>query len=61
MVNIKDVDDKVVSAIGSAAGTVVDPRTGLKQLKSVLISPGTVVVAVGLVAYLLGRRRAGTS
>jgi hypothetical protein len=49
------VGDLVTGAIGTAAGTVVDPKQGVRQLRSHATVP--VLIAVGVVlGYLLGRR-----
>lgn len=47
------------SAVSTGAGTVVDPKTGLTQLTTLLRKPATltVIAAAGL-AFLAGRRRA---
>ncbi len=55
---IKNADDKVVSALGSAAGTLVAPKTGLMRVRTALTSPGVLLAGAGVVAaYALGRRR----
>ncbi|GLW26020.1 MULTISPECIES: hypothetical protein [Microbispora] len=52
---IKNLGDTVVSAAGSVAGAVADPKGGLKQLKSAMSSPKALAAAAGLVAgYALG-------
>ncbi|MBE1491909.1 hypothetical protein [Plantactinospora soyae] len=49
------VGDLATGVIGTAAGTVVDPRQGIRQIRSHSTVP--VLVAVGvLVGYLIGRR-----
>ncbi|MFC6020902.1 hypothetical protein ACFP2T_32620 [Plantactinospora solaniradicis] len=49
------VGDLVTGVIGTAAGTVVDPKQGIRQVRSHLTVP--VLIAVGVVVgYLLGRR-----
>lgn len=54
----KSAGDRVVSAIGSVAGAVADPKSGLKRLKSALSSPKPLAVGAGLAAaYALGWRR----
>ncbi|XVQ82124.1 hypothetical protein ACQP2K_25030 [Microbispora siamensis] len=54
---VKSAGDRLVSAIGSVAGAVADPKGGLKQLKSAMSSPKRVAVAAGLAAaYVLGWR-----
>jgi hypothetical protein len=51
------VADKATSWAGSAAGTVVDPKTGVSKIKAAVTRPGVMAVAVVLgIAYLIGRR-----
>lgn len=52
------VGDLATGAIGTAAGTVVDPRQGLRQLRNHSTVP--ILIALGVVVgYLLGRRMHG--
>ena len=56
---IKNADDKAVSALGSTAGALVAPKTGLKRLRTALTSPGVLLATAGVVAaYALSRRPA---
>ncbi|MEN3609071.1 hypothetical protein [Plantactinospora sp. ZYX-F-223] len=52
------VGDRVIGAVGAAAGTAADPRAGVGQLRGRVARPAAVGIAVALVVgYLLGRRR----
>ncbi|MGC1215479.1 MAG: hypothetical protein WA890_30015 [Micromonospora sp.] len=54
------IDDVIVGKIGDAAGTVVDPRQGLGQLKSAVSGRAFTLVLAGLVlGFLIARRRRG--
>ncbi|MEV6811576.1 hypothetical protein [Micromonospora sp. NPDC051296] len=48
--------DVVVGAVGNAAGTVVDPGTGIGRLRSALSARAMVSLAAGvLLGYLVAR------
>ncbi|MFY1670109.1 hypothetical protein ACN27G_09130 [Plantactinospora sp. WMMB334] len=49
------VGDLVTGAAGTAAGTAVDPKQGLRQLRGQMVAPALVAFGV-LLGYLLGRR-----
>jgi hypothetical protein len=49
------IGDRATGALGTAAGTVVDPAEGVRRIRSRATVPVLVAVAV-LVGYLLGRR-----
>ncbi|WP_446220383.1 hypothetical protein [Micromonospora sp. IBHARD004] len=50
--------DMLVGAAGNVAGTVVDPRKGLGQLRSAVSGRALVTVAAGLVVgFLVARSR----
>ncbi|MEU5946798.1 hypothetical protein ABZ793_14700 [Micromonospora sp. NPDC047465] len=54
------IDDVIVGGIGDAAGTLVDPRRGLGQLKSSVSGKQIALVLAGLVlGLLISRRRRG--
>jgi hypothetical protein len=51
------IDDAATTAVGDAAGAVIDPRAGLQRAKAGLRAPVFVAAAVALVVgFLLGRR-----
>ncbi|GIG88372.1 hypothetical protein [Plantactinospora endophytica] len=49
------IGDAVTGAAGAAAGTVVDPKRGVRALRGQLTVPALVAFGV-LLGYLLGRR-----
>ncbi|WP_422770111.1 hypothetical protein ACN28C_25760 [Plantactinospora sp. WMMC1484] len=49
------IGDMVTGTAGTAAGTVVDPKQGLRQLRGQVVAPALVAFGV-LLGYLLGRR-----
>ncbi|MGZ4619254.1 MAG: hypothetical protein ACXV3F_11160 [Frankiaceae bacterium] len=54
------VADKATSLIGSAAGTVVEPKHGAQQLGAAVKRPIVFLVVAAIVAgYVLGRRHGG--
>ncbi|MFG3701195.1 MYXO-CTERM sorting domain-containing protein [Micromonospora sp. NPDC047620] len=54
------IDDAIVGTIGDAAGTLVDPRRGLGQLKSSVSGKPIALVLAGLfLGLLISRRRRG--
>ncbi len=51
------IADKATSLIGDAAGTVVEPKQGARQLGAAVKRPILLLVVAAMVAaYLLGRR-----
>lgn len=51
------IGDAITTAVGDAAGAVVDPRQGLQRAMARLRAPALVAAAVVLVVgFLLGRR-----
>ncbi len=54
--NVGRLGDVMVGAAGDAAGTVVDPGTGLRKLRSVLSVRAVASLAAGvLLGYLVAR------
>ena len=53
------VADTLVETIGSAAGTVADPRQGLTKLRSGVLRPAGAALGLALIAAYLMRRRRG--
>ena len=49
--------ERVTGVASDLAGTVADPKAGLRKLRSKLVAPGTLLVlAVVAAAFPLGRR-----
>ena len=49
--------DMATGAIGDAAGTVMDPKQGLRRMRGASTAPALVAAVIALVVgYLLGRR-----
>jgi hypothetical protein len=55
---VHEAGELATQAIGTIAGAVADPATGLSKIRALLASPRSLVTGVLLLAiYVAGRRR----